>query len=369
MNIAFTVIMVFCATAHLTATTVVAVLATRRVQYLSLAVILGILTICLTVCAVLFYTFETTIDVGIIHPSIVMPLAASAFLETMYPLSFVLPGYLQLDRMVKYAMPVICVEVVYFISFLISGHAPAIHSFAEIWTSPMLAFDAFLRVAAVFMSIYYIIGLIYLPRILLKSETEIPVYLKGYCTWLGITYALFIALSFHFVWWLLYLVVIMVTVINMMFMLHSLEQIAQSLPRPAHESVPEQPEDLAPVQEESSYDFNEENLARFRKVERYMQSTEEWTESTFTRDRLCERTGINRHLLLQTLRSRGYNNIHEYITTYRVEYLRNLMTTCPDESLTSLCQRSGFSTLVTARNAYRNIFNRDLDQDFPPQSK
>lgn len=364
MNIPFTLIMMFCGTAHLVATTVTAVFAHKRVQYVSLAWILGLITVGMFTCLGLFYTYEQTIDVGLIHPSIVLPLLASAFIETLYPLSLVMPGFLQWHRSVKYAMPAIVVIVGYFTAVMIMGNAPVLHTFSDISDNLLLLPDVFIRVVALLLSVYYIIGLLRLPRTLLKAGTEIPTYMKAYCSWLGITYILFIALSFSFQWWLLYVVLIAVTVNNMTLMLHSLETIAERLPRPHITAVTIAPP-VVPVEEEvETHDFNEANLARFRRAEHFMQHSDEWTNSEFTRERLCEQVGFNRHLLLQCLRSQGYNNVHEYITTYRVERLRTIVASHPDDSLTQVCISVGFSTIVTARSAYKKILNRDLDQDW-----
>ncbi|MCF0184454.1 MAG: hypothetical protein HUK01_09000 [Bacteroidaceae bacterium] len=363
MNAWFVIIMVLSITAHLIATMVVGVFAIRRVQYLSLAVIFGMLTVSLSICLALFYSYEETIDVGILHPSIVLPLAASAFLETLYPISFVMPAFLQWQRSVKYAMPVIVVVVGYFIGAMIVGHAPVLHTLDDVRDNLFLVPDVFIRIVALLLSINYIFGMIFLPRRMLKGGTEIPAYMKAYCSWLAITYVFFTALAIHFSWWLLYIVIVAITINNMAFMLQSLEKIAENLPRPVIEDVTQMP--VIETQEDAvPQDFNDANLVRFRRAEQYMQTTHDWTNPLFTREQLCEAVGFGRHLLLQSLRSQGYNNVHEYITAYRVNHLRKLVEAHTADSLTAACEQSGFATLVTARSAYKKLLKRDLDNDW-----
>lgn len=157
-------------------------------------------------------------------------------------------------------------------------------------------------------------------------------------------------------------------------MLQSLETLAESLPMPKIKKI----EDIEystkeKHQEEKSdeslksnvdYDFNEANMKRFLKAEKYMQSTDEWMNVGFTRDTICRNVGYNRHLLLQSLRSQGYNNVHEYIATYRIHRLYEIIGSGKFSTLSSLCEAVGFSTLVTARSAYKKILNRDLDEDW-----
>lgn len=384
MNVWFVIVFVFCITAHLVAATVVAVFARKRVQFLSLAVVLAILTIFLGVCLANFHTYEQAVDIGIIHPSVVLPLAASAFLESIYPLGFVMPGFLQWQRMVKYALPAIIVVSGYFTGVMIVGHAPVLHNLRDVMDNLLLVPDVFIRIVALGLAIYYIIGIVRLPKRLLRSGTKIPYYLKGYCTWLTITYACFIALSLTFHWWLLYLVLIGVTVINMSFMLQSIERIAESLPMPMPviepvevEEAPQEAEAQETVEDAATEetpaekpltpeerDFNEENLERFRRAEHFMKTAKEWRDVGFTRDTICEAVGFNRHLLLQCLRSQGYNNVHEYIAAYRIAALREIVSAHSAESLTEACRRSGFATIVTARSSYKKILARDLDEDW-----
>lgn len=362
MNTAFTIIITICATAHLLSTIMVGVFAARRVQYLSLTVILGIISIGLITCGILFNGYEQTVDVGLIHPSIVLPLAASAFLESIYPLTFIMPGFLQWQRSVKYALPLIIVITGYFIGVMIAGHAPILYTLRDIADNLLLVPDVIVRIVALGLAIYYIIGIILLPKRMLRRGVEIPIYLKGYCTWLMISYIFFITLSIHFEWWILYVVLFAITTTNVTFVMHSLEKIAENLPRPTIyvAGKTEEPGITEETDDSMERDFNEANIKRFHKVEQFMQSSRAWTDVSFTRDNICEAVGFSRHLLLQSLRSQGYNNVHEYITTYRVELLKKIIERNQADTLTQAAEMCGFATLVTARSAYKKITGNDL---------
>ena len=141
--------------------------------------------------------------------------------------------------------------------------------------------------------------------------------------------------------------------------LRSLETIALSLPRPEMQVV-----DVEPVLEENEddeEDFNEANIRRFERTEFWMQHHRDvWKENTFGRDQLCEATGINRHLLLQSVRSQGHNNIHDYINAYRVKELQRMITAGEARTL-SECLEAGFGTIKTARSSYEKVTNESLD--------
>ena len=71
--------------------------------------------------------------------------------------------------------------------------------------------------------------------------------------------------------------------------------------------------------------------------------------------------------MLQSLRSQGYNDIHEYISRYRVTELKRLIL---DGSITDLRQheRVGFLTLKTAVNNFERYENQDLAEWFKANS-
>jgi AraC-like DNA-binding protein len=108
-------------------------------------------------------------------------------------------------------------------------------------------------------------------------------------------------------------------------------------------------------------DFNEQNQSRYARLQLWMkQNKAEWTANGFTRDRLCEATGINRQLMLQCLRSQGHNNVHEYITAYRVAELKRMVLRGEVSSLAD-CVSAGFGSVKTARSCFERIEGSSLD--------
>ena len=109
-------------------------------------------------------------------------------------------------------------------------------------------------------------------------------------------------------------------------------------------------------------DFNEMNQKRYMRVQLWMQGHKsEWMSNGFTRESLCEGTGINRQLMLQCLRSQGHNNIHDYITTYRIEELKRLVQIGRIGSVSD-CVQVGFATTKTARSCFERIEGHNLDE-------
>lgn len=64
--------------------------------------------------------------------------------------------------------------------------------------------------------------------------------------------------------------------------------------------------------------------------------------------------------MLQCLRSQGHNNIHEYITTYRVEELKRLISLGRIRVVAD-CDLVGFGTPKTARSCFERIEGTALD--------
>ena len=135
--------------------------------------------------------------------------------------------------------------------------------------------------------------------------------------------------------------------------------MALELPKPVITEVTE-----APTDEElrkSEHDFNEANRQRFQRVEFWMQQhIDMWTDSSFNRDVLCREVGINRQLLLQSVRSQGYNNLHDFINSYRMAELKRRIQmgsiTTPTE-----CMDVGFGTVKTVRSTFLRFESTSLD--------
>ena len=79
--------------------------------------------------------------------------------------------------------------------------------------------------------------------------------------------------------------------------------------------------------------------------------------------RLCRLAGFNRHVVLQSLRSQGYNDVHEYISRYRVAELKRLIT---EGKITDLRQveEVGFRSVKTASLCFSRYESGDLQSFF-----
>ena len=98
--------------AHLMIAAVMSLFARHRVQYLSLAAIMGLFGFAFM--AMLFFSPEIESSTPmLLDPGLLMGLTAAVFLQSIYPLSIPMPAYLQWKRMLIYAAPAICVFVVY----------------------------------------------------------------------------------------------------------------------------------------------------------------------------------------------------------------------------------------------------------------
>jgi len=142
-------------------------------------------------------------------------------------------------------------------------------------------------------------------------------------------------------------------------MFRTLETTAMDLPRPIIKEV-----EQAPTEEEikqAEDDFNKANLQRFQRVEFWMQKNRNvWTDNTFGRDQLCREVGINRQLLLQSVRSQGYNNVHDYINSYRINDLKRRIQRGQATTLTE-CLDSGFGTVKTVRSCFLKSEGTSVD--------
>ena len=268
-----------------------------------------------------------------------------------------MPGYLQWGRMWRYASPAILLIILYIATLLLGNRPQVIHSYDEFatrWWGP----DMLFRLAGFGLSIYYVVNILRLPHVLAKNA-EIPRYVKGYVTAMGFSMVFYVVAAAVFNVTLLLVYFYLFCLLNMYLFFRTLETMAMHLPKPEMVAVEEAPAEEAIVRADQE-DFNEANLRRFERVEYFMQHEREWEESSFGRDRLCEATGINRHLLLQCLRSQGYNDTHEYIYRYRVEELKRLILSGEMQSLQE-CERAGFRSVKMAYSNFERMENVPLD--------
>lgn len=353
------------ATAHLVVSATTAIYARHKVQYLCLAWVNGIFGFLLAAVASISDLIATG-EPGIMHPAMILPLLCGVYLQSIFPLSIPMPGFLQAKRMIKYARPVIALIAVYSIARLMGSHIIIMRNFQEVFQN-LLSSDVLLRILALGISIYYITNIFLLPKRMVH-KTDIPSYLIGYCVCLGFSVVFFSVVSVFYNPKALMIYIIIFTLLNIYLAFRTLEEMAIHLPQPAMVQVEEEPtEDI--VERAAKEDFNEANLLRFKRIEFWMQNhKEEWTDNTFGRDRLCEAVGYNRHLLLQSIRSQGYYNVHEYINRYRIEELKRLIT---KGKITALGETTdaGFGTIQTARSCFLKMEGITLDEYWNEKKK
>ncbi|MBQ7180111.1 MAG: hypothetical protein IJR87_02320 [Bacteroidaceae bacterium] len=349
------------AMAHLVMTCVMALYARHRVQYLSLAWINGIFSAILigsAVCSGMIPDGQP----GILNPLMMIMLVVGCFLQSIYPLSIPMPGYLQWGRMWKYASPAIVLIVIYLLAFLVGENMEEFQTFADVRAN-LFSLSMLLRIAAILLALFYIFNIFMLPRFMVRHP-EVPRYLLGYCTVLGLSAVFYLVVAIVYDATLLMIYVILFTLLNMYLCLRALETMAVSLPQPVIEEVEEEVtlEAETEVQEEAKReDFNEANLQRFHRLESWMQRNPmAWKESTFGRDQLCREVGLNRHLVLQSVRSQGYNNVHDYINRYRIEELKRMILR-GEVATVGESVDAGFGTVATARSCFKKMEGIRLD--------
>lgn len=345
-----------CTTAHFVIAAVMALYARHRVKYLSIAWVMALFAFSLL--GITVYTVNFPPHTAILAPTNLILLMAASFLQSIYPLSIPMPAFLQWGRMWKYASPAIGIILIY-ILFLLLGMRPVpVHSFNEL-NNNLQSPDLVFRLLCLGMSLYYIINILRLPRRM--SKANVPTYLKIYTTILGINalfYALLTCIPFQPLPSAISLVVF--TMLNLYQCLRALESMAIELPKPKQTLIEQTPQEESLTQIEG--DFNQANLKRFQRVEHWMQhNAQQWKSNTFGRDLLCRETGINRHLLLQSIRSQGYNNVHEYINSYRIKEVKHMIKTGQSTTLTE-CLSAGFGTIKTLRTCYEKEEGKSIDE-------
>lgn len=351
-------LLVSSATAHLVVSAIMGLYARHKVQYLCLAWVNGIFGFVLAAVTTISEQIAEG-EPGIMHPAMIMPLLCGVYLQSIFPLSIPMPGFLQAKRMVKYARPVIALTTVYSVARLMGSNIVIMHTFPEVIQN-LLSSDVLLRILALGISIYYIVNIFLLPRRMVH-KTDIPSYLIGYCLCLGFSVVFFTIVSILYNPTALMIYITIFTLLNLYLAFRTLEEMAIHLPQPALIKVQEEPtEDI--VEKAEKEDFNEANLLRFKRLEFWMQNhKKEWTDNTFGRDRLCEAVGYNRHLILQCVRSQGYNNVHDYINRYRIEELKQLISKGKITALGEVVD-AGFGTIQTARSCFLKMEGITLDE-------
>ena len=350
-------ILLVAAVAHLMIAAVMALFARHRVQYLSLTVVMGLFGFAFMVMLGFAREIETATPT-ILAPGLLLGLTAAVFLQSIYPLSIPMPAYLQWKRMLVYAAPAFGVILLYGGMLLLGLQPVQIRNWQEI-PSLFLTSDILLRFIVLALSFYYLFNMFRLPRTLLQHP-DIPRYLVAYTFGLCLSSCIFVWLTLDYSLWLLIVWLVILTLQNLYMCFRTLETLALSLPKPEMKAVEEEPATIV-AEEGREEDFNEANRLRFERIEFWMQHHhDEWKDYTFGRDQLCTAVGLNRHLLLQSVRSQGYNNIHEYINTYRIAELQRMIARGEVRTL-GACQDAGFGTIKTARSSFEKVTGGSLD--------
>ncbi|MCM1109168.1 MAG: hypothetical protein NC388_08970 [Clostridium sp.] len=348
--------LISCAIVHLMMASVMFLFSRHRVQYLSLGWVLCIFGIGFSIATPFAFAYHPG-SIGLLHPVMLLALVATSYLQSIWTLGISMPGYLQWGRMWKYATPAIVLIIIYLIG-LLSGSRPVILQHASELPTHLLNGDVLLRLLALGLAIYYIINIYRLPHSLVKN-INLPGFIKGYGTAMGLATIYYVVVTVLFNMTLLLVYLYVFTVLNMYMFYRTLESMALRLPKPEIRHVDAAPEPKV-IEQVEKEDFNEANLQRFQRTEFFMQTKREWTDNTFGRDRLCEVTGINRHLMLQCLRSQGYNNIHDYINSYRINELKSLIRNGRITNLNE-CVDAGFGSVKTARSCFERMEGLSLD--------
>lgn len=348
-----------CATAHLIATCIMAIYARHKVEYLSLAWIMGIFSASLLV--VVPFSHSVSIgNPGILHPLMTWVLVCITYLQSIYTFGFSMPGYLQWERMWKYCSPIVLLGICYLFSAYASEHLTKVYSTEELFAKPWSP-ELTLRVLAFGLSIYYILNIYFLPRRIAKSA-NVPGYILGYSSVLALSCIYYVYVAFNYTPINICIFILLFTFLNLYMVFRTMENAATHLAKPVIQ-LETKDDDFAmdSTENKPSKDFNEINRKNYHIVEKWMHSHRlEWADHTFNRESLCEATGINRQLMLQCLRSQGHNNIHTYLMLYRVAELKRLIITGEATTIGDSFN-AGFASPKTARSCFEKVEGVTLD--------
>lgn len=338
------------AVAHLSVAIMLFIYARRSVAYLAQAWITLLTFAIYAVALAYIVTTDVIPPLGMLHPVLLCSLLVISFLQSINPLGMVMPGYLQMGRMVRYAAPAAGIVILYLLGVLADSNIVKIHDFDDLQEN-FLSGDVLLRLASLLLSSYYIVNIILLPhRLIRRAGYSLPNKVVTYATLLGFVQILFVAVSIWFSYAFVVVYEVLFTAVSLMLTGFMTKALVVAQPYPQMHVV-ETPPTLQEISEAEQEDFNAANLRRFESIEYAMQSQKPFLAPDFTRDSLCRACGFNRHIVLQTLRSQGYNDVHDYISRYRVSELRRMIEA---GEITDVRQheRVGFRTLKTAVLAF-----------------
>lgn len=334
------------AVCHLMLAVVMFYFARRTMRYLSQAWIMLIFGLLYSATFLTIY-LDKTPDPGLLHPGMLINLMVCSYLQSIYPLGMALPGYLQWGRMWEYASPAIVLILIYAFGILTGSSFVILKDASDIGRY-MLTGDVLLRFAALGLSAFYIINIFIIPHRLVR-RLELPRDIIAYGTLVGLVSLLYVWLTINFSRSGYVAYMLAFTIANLALTLRVLLPVLDLMRLPAIQPIMAPPTD-AELLASAEDDFNAENRLRFERTEYLMQHDKPFTDPQFNRDKLCRLTGLNRHLLLQVIRSQGYNDLHEYISRYRAGYLRTLIEAQPAAAPIPH-EAAGFKTLKTAQAA------------------
>jgi len=354
----------FSATVHLMMSLVMFYLARRSVQFLSQAWIMLLISAMHSTALFYIATHAVIPSLGILHPLLLIYLLACSYLLSIYPLGLCMPGYLQWGRMWQYASPALVLIFIYSVGSAAGSDLATVYDVQDLHES-FLSGDVVLRLLSLILSGYYIINMFILPHRLVK-RMKLPRDLITYGAALGLVSIFFVVITVRFSLLLLSIYLLLFTVVNMFLFFRILRPTVEAISYPDFRAV-ETPPTKEQITQSEVEDFNEANLHRFEVMEYIMQHDKPFVDNSFNRERLCRLAGFNRHMVLQSLRSQGYNDIHEYISRYRVAELRRLIETgeVRDVKQTS---RVGFRSPVTAITCFERYEGEPL-QEFIERQK
>lgn len=344
------------AVSHLSFSIVLFIYARRSVAFKAQAWVLMLIAMIFGASLTLSVVCNVPSDLGILNPYMLIFLLVTSFLLSINPLGMVMPGYLQARRMVKYASPAIVIVGLYILGLLAGSRMVTVDELSDL-PKVFLSSDIILRISALLLSFGYIVNIIVVPHLRLRRKS-LPKNIVTYAMLLGIVQLMFVICTIRFSLPLLVVYELLFASVSVMLCGCIIKPLMQAQPYPEIKKVEVPPtnEEISVLEEE---DFNEANRYRFERVEYVMQHEKPYVSPDFNRDRLCRMSGFNRHLLLQTVRSQGYNDVHDYISRYRVKELRNLIAS---GIVTDLRQhdRVGFRTLKTASLAFERYEHMSL---------
>ena len=253
--------LVVIATIHLMMASVLFLYSRYKVQYLSLAWIMGIFGV-LTCVSFPFMPLLKFANVGLLHPFMLFVVGGDFFSSGHLSLEHPHAGIFAVGTDVALCLAghipyyIICRQSAFGKP---SGDCPYLLRTGRVLVGGP---DMLFRLAGLGLSVYYVTNILRLPRLLVKNA-EIPRYLKGYVTAMGLNMVFYIVVTAVFNAMLLLVYFYLFCLLNMYLFYRTLETMAIHLPKPEIVEVDEAPTEEVIVQAEKE-DFKRNQPASFR---------------------------------------------------------------------------------------------------------